>query len=123
MRCPPSDADRFDCASINSDGDPHPLCPVNALRMFLRVSKSVSTSSLFFNPRTLNSCTKARISQLIRRIVKLSQPNIYCRAHDLRKFATIQAFLSNMSCSNIRKAGFWHSNSTFARRYLPLMWV
>ena len=98
----------------------HLLCPVNALRTFLSASKGLNLPTLFFNPRTHAPCTKARISQLIRRVVKLSQPGIYARAHDLRKFATVQAFFANMSLEEIRSAGFWSSNKTIAARYLPL---
>ena len=104
----------------NADGEHHSLCPVNALRLYLRSSRHVRTSSLFVNPRTLVPCTKARISQLIRRVVKLSQPNVYARAHDLRKFATVQAFFDNMSLDQIRASGFWQSNHTIASRYLPV---
>ena len=98
----------------------HALCPVDTLRRFLTASRGLNISSLFFNPRTLVPCTKARLSYLIRHVVKLSQPGIYARAHDLRKFATIQAFFNNMSMEDIRRSGFWQSNFTIASRYLPL---
>ena len=94
----------------------HVLCPVNALRIFLNASRGLNLTALFFNPRTHAPCTKARISQLIRRVVKLSQPGMYARAHDLRKFATVQAFFANMSLEEIRSAGFWNSNKTIAAR-------
>ena len=104
----------------NARGEHHPLCPVWSLKLYLRQSRHVRTASLFVNPRTLAPCTKARVSQLIRRVVKLSQPGIYARAHDLRKFATVQAFLDNMSIQKIQESGFWSSNFTIASRYLPL---
>ena len=75
---------------------------------------------LVCEPRTLVPCSRAKVSQLIRRVVKLSQPGVYARAHDLRKFATVQAFFSNTSMAQIRASGFWHSNFTIASRYLPL---
>ena len=104
----------------NDNGEHHPLCPVDSLKKYLRTSRHANTSSLFVNPRTLIPCTRARVSQLIRRVVKFSQPGVYARAHDLRKFATVQAFFSNMSMAQIRASGFWHSNFTIASRYLPL---
>ena len=104
----------------DSAGEHHPLCPVAALKLYLRSSRHANTSSLFVNPRTLVPCSKARISQLIRRVVKFSQPGIYARAHDLRKFATVQAFFDRMSLSDLRSSGFWQSNHTIASRYLPL---
>ena len=75
---------------------------------------------LFVNLRTFASCTIALISQLIRRVVKWSQPGGYACAHDLRKFATVQAFFSRMALKQIRVSGFWSSNFTIASRYLPL---
>ena len=107
-------------AFMNSSNEHHALCPVDTLRKFLAASRGLNISSLFFNPRTLVPCTKARISYLIRHVVKLSQPGIYARAHDLRKFATLQAFFDNMSMEDIRQSGFWQSNFTIASRYLPL---
>ena len=104
----------------DDNGEHHPLCPVLSLKLYLRASRHANTASLFINPRTLIPCTKARVSQLIRRVVKLSQPGVYARAHDLRKFATVQAFFNNMSMAQIRASGFWHSNFTIASRYLPL---
>ena len=104
----------------NNANDHHVLCPVKALRTFITASRGLNINSQFFNPRTHAPCSKARISQLIRRVVKLSQPGIYARAHDLRKFATVQAFFANMSLEDIWSTGFWQSNRTIAARYLPL---
>ena len=81
----------------NPNGEHHSLCPVSALRLYLRATRHVHTHSLFINPRTLVACTKAHISQLIHRGVKWSEPGVYAHAHDLRKFATVQAFFSHMS--------------------------
>ena len=104
----------------NANGEHHSLCPVLALKMYLRATQHVHTSSLFVNPRTLVPCTETRISQLIRWVVKWSQPGVYTRAHDLHIFATVQAFFSNMSLLQIRVPGFWSSNYTIASLYLPL---
>ena len=84
------------------------------------VTRHIHAANLCVNRRTLVPCTKARISQLIHRVVKWSQPGVYARAHDLRKFATFQAFFSHMSLKHIRVSGFWSSNYTIPSRYLPL---
>ena len=107
-------------AFLNSQGEHNSLCPVKNLKNFLHASRKVNLSALFFNPRTMAPCSKVRISQMIRRVVKLSQPEIYSKAHDLRKYATVQAFFNNMSLTDIKAAGFWSSNRTIAQRYLPL---
>ena len=82
------------------------MCPVNALRLYLRSSWHIRTSSLFVNPRTLVPCPRARISHLIRRVVNLSQPNVYAMADDLRKFATVQAFFVNVVLIRFRTLVF-----------------
>ena len=94
----------------DSAGEHHLLCPVADL----------NTSSLFINPWTLVPCSKSRISQLIRWVVMFSQPGIYARAHDLRKFATLQAFFDCIYLSDLRSSWFWRSNHTIASSYLPI---
>ena len=99
-------------------GAHHRLCPVSALRAYLRATNHMSSKKLFINPSSLADCTVLAITGLLRKLVKISQPGVYCAFHDLRKFATSKAFFSLMSCKNIRSRGGWSSNKTFASRYL-----
>ena len=107
-------------ALLGADGSHDALCPVNAVRQYLKATRGVRSDKLFFNPRTGVPCTKARISQLIRRLVKISQPNLYSRAHDLRAYACAKAFYGLLTCANIRSRGGWSSNLTFIKHYLPI---
>jgi len=99
-------------------GNHHRLCPVLALKCYLRATKSLNATNLFINPITLVPCTSLAITNLLRKLVNISQPGIYCAFHDLRKFATSKAFVALMSCKGIRSRGGWASNRTFASRYL-----
>ena len=107
-------------ALLKPDESYDALCPVNAVRQYLAATADYRPDSLFFNPRTRHPCTRARISQLIRRLVKISQPDIYCRAHDLRSYACAHAFYGLMSVPRIRSFGLWRTNHTFIRHYLPV---
>ena len=107
-------------ALLKANGSHDELCPVNAVRQYLRATRRYRSDKLFFNPRTGAPCTKARISQLIRRIVKISQPDVYSRAHDLRAYACAKAFYGLLTCAKIRSRGCWNSNLTFIKHYLPI---
>ncbi len=89
-----------------------------ALKCYLRATKSLNATKLLINPATLVPCTASTITNLLRKLVRISQPGIYCAFHDLRKFATSKAFFALMSCKGIRSKGGWASNRTFASRYL-----
>lgn len=72
------------------------------------------------NQKTEVLCSKVIRSQLIRRhMVKMSAPNIYCRAHDVRKYCDGLKHLI-LSC-HVRISElevFWKSNEVTASRYL-----
>jgi len=93
------------------------LCPVLALKCYLGATKSLNVTKLLINPATLVPCTALAITNLLRKLVRISQLGIYCAFHDLRKFATSKAFFALMSCRGIRSRGGWASNRTFASRY------
>ena len=81
--------------------------------MYLRATRHVHTHSLFVNPHTLVAYTKARTSQLIRRIVKWSQPGVYARAHDLSKLLLCKSFIILCPCTRSR---YW----VFGTQTIPL---
>ena len=84
-------------ALLKRDGSHHALCPVNALFMFLNATKSYKGPRLFFNPRSDVQCNAGHINYFVRKLVRLSQPGVYARFHDLRKFAAWNAFWNGMS--------------------------
>ena len=106
-------------AFIKRDGTHHPLCPVQCLRMYLSVTRKFNNKPyLFLNPITGARCNRGRIRYLIRKLIRITQPDIYTTFHDLRKFACWKAFWSNMSPGDIRNVGFWRSNSAVIRSYI-----
>ena len=106
-------------AFIRRDGSHHPLCPVKALKEYLKVTKKFDNRQyLFLNPDTGARCDKVRVRFLIRSLIRMTQPAIYTRFHDLRKFSCWKAFWSNMSPGNIRNIGFWRFNSAVVRSYI-----
>ena len=100
------------------DGSPHCLCPVDTLRKYIDLTTRFRTSKLFVNPSTGVPCNKARIRFYFCSLIRQSQPGVFARFHDLRKFASWKAFWTNMTWSSIRSRGFWRSNSALGRRYL-----
>ena len=99
-------------------GRHHRLCPVLALKCYIRATDYLGSTKLFINPSTRVPCTALAITSMLRKLVQISQPGVYCAFHDLRKFATSKAFFALMSCRGIRSRGGWASNGTFASRYL-----
>ena len=107
-------------ALLNPDGSFNPLCPVYAVKQYLAATTLFKSANLFYNPRTKTPCSRARISQLIRRLVKISQPGVYSRAHDLRAYSCAHAFYGLMTVSRIQSFGGWRSHRTFIQHYLPV---
>ena len=54
----------------------------------------------------------------MRKLIRQTQPGVYARFHDLRKYSCWKAFWGKMSLGNIRNVGFWRSNSAVVRSYL-----
>ena len=82
-------------AFVNYQGEHNLLCPVKNLKNFLHTSGKINLSAILVNPRTMAPCSKVRISQMIRRVVKLSQPEIF-KGHDLWNTLRCKPFL--MTC-------------------------
>lgn len=76
-------------------GAHHHLHPVLGLKYFLKASEHLNVNKLFINPMTGMAVSRVTISPLVRRLVKISQPSIYCPpSHYLRKFSASVAFFS-----------------------------
>lgn len=74
-------------------GAHHHLHPVLGLKYFLKASEHLNVNKLFINPLTGMAVSRVTISPLVRRLVKISQPSIYCPpSHYLRKFSASVAF-------------------------------
>ena len=105
-------------ALLKRDGSHHPLCPVNTLSLYLHATRSYNGTHLFFNPSSGVQCNAGHINYFVRKLIRLSQPGVYARFHDLCKFAAWNAFWNGMKWRDIRIRGFWRTNSVLARQYL-----
>ena len=105
-------------ALLKRDGSHHALCPVNALSLYLNATRHMVGPRLFFNPNSGVQCNSGHINYYVRKLIRLSQPGVYARFHDLRKFASWKAFWNGMTWGDIRVRGFWRTNYVLARRYL-----
>ena len=101
------------------------LCPVRALRIYLKLKGKLvhSPASLFISPRKPSrSLSKNAISYFLRRVIvdsgALLEESVRApRAHSIRGVATSISFLKNFSISKVLEAASWKSNSVFSLFY------
>ena len=105
-------------ALFKRDGSRHSLCPVYCLSTYLLRTRAFVGDKVFFNPASGVQCNRGRMNFYVRKLVKVTQPGIYARFHDLRKFSVWTAFWNQMRFKDLRSRGFWRNNSVMARRYL-----
>ena len=99
-------------------GKPHLLCPVYALRDWLKASKSYEGPHLFYNMKTKKPLKTPQLSKLIVSLINSSQPNTFPKAHDVRKVASSLAWVRGIPIGDILKRSFWKSSNCFIERYL-----
>ena len=113
--------------SITDDKDELLLCPVRALKLYLKVTRFESRANrLFVSPRDFSKpLSKNAISFFLRSViidayssipekwVKISKVN----AHEIRAVATSLRFKYNINEIDIKSA-YWRLNSIFCSRYL-----
>lgn len=115
-------------SSLTNDDNELLLCPVRALRHYLRLTKSNDRSDrLFVSPRDFSkSLSSNAISYFLRSTISKSFNSVtnhsrgFARvnAHKIRAVATSLRFKYNVNQVNIMKKAFWRSESVFCQRYL-----
>ena len=63
----------------------------------MNATRNLKGSRLFFHPRSGTQCNAGHINYFVRKLIRLSQPGVYARYHDLRKFAAWNAFWNSMN--------------------------
>lgn len=111
----PDDEDRF-------------LCPVRALRSYLRLISGVRPTGcrklfLSHNPEYQKdvsvSTTSRWVSEVIKRAYAASGAEVLStRAHEVRAWSASLAFAHSIALKDIMEAAFWKSESTFSDFYL-----
>ena len=117
--------------TILGESDPDALlCPVRALRVFLRKTQHLRPGCrrLFVttNTQTPKGVSKNTISFWIRQVIRSAYEGtseedralVKVKAHEVRALATSLLFRKNCSIEDVMSAASWRSHSTFASFYL-----
>ena len=99
-------------------GDGSILCPVEALRLYLDVTKRSNSNKLFLNPSSGAPLNAGTLSSWLCTSIKFLLPDVNCHGHDTRKVAFSMAWARGISAEDIVKKGFWSNVNVFVKRYL-----
>ena len=100
------------------------LCPVRALKRYLKVTegKRQKCLTLFLNPvKSDTSVAKNTLSFWLRETITRTGAPVgdkTPRAHSVRGIGTSLQFARNRSLQQVLKAGTWNSHNTFTNAYL-----
>ena len=120
---------RFEAlSSLTADRDELLLCPVRALKKYLKMTDRPGRADrLFVSPRDFSKpLSKNAISYFLRGVIKAAYENIppqvmklsRVNAHEIRAVATSLRFKYNLGQVALIKSAYWRSNSIFCSRYL-----
>ena len=101
------------------------LCPVRALRRYLRRTSSIQSRPrcVFVSPRSPSrAMSKNGISYFLREVIceagACREVSVPIRVHNIKEISTSTAFFKNWSVSSVLTAASWRSNSVFAAFHL-----
>ena len=103
---------------FQEDNSPHPLCPVENLRNFLKLSSSATSVKLFVKPSDGTDLPLNRLRWYLCKLIRLADPGSFPKVHDLRKVASSFAFFNFMDMQDICSLTGWSSFRVFRRHYL-----
>lgn len=99
-------------------GEPHPLCPVAALKAYVSASRTYSGPNLWVDPRSLRCLKTSDLAAKLVQLISLADPQSRPKAHQIRKYASSLAFFRSFDVDQVRRAGQWSSSASFVTRYL-----
>ena len=99
-------------------GEPHLLCPVRSLERYISVTKESSSVKLFVHPVTLKELSISKLRFYLCKFIRMANPTVFPKTHDLRKLATSYAFFKSMCIEEICELVGWSSIRVFKRHYL-----
>lgn len=115
-------------SSLTEDREELLLCPVRAIKYYLRLSACEGRAkSLFVSPRDpTRPLSKNACSKFLREVIMKAYENVSegttsltkVNAHEIRAVATSVRFRYNLSQVRIIKAAYWRSNTIFCSCYL-----
>ena len=100
------------------------LCPVRAVKRYLKVTKGVrkKCKKLLLNPTTPDKeVSKSTLSFWLRKVILEADAATgtgKVKAHGVRSLSTSLAFARNKSLHQVLKAGTWTAHNTFTNAYL-----
>ena len=103
---------------LDSDGTPHPLCPVTSLKAWLAVRPASDSDKVFIDPKSKKPLNAARVSLWLCRIIKKADPKAIPKGHDIRKVATSLAWARGLNIQDLLDAAFWSKSNVFIEHYL-----
>ena len=99
----------------------HPLCPVAALRAYVRVSPG-DALRLWVNPVSARVLRAKGLASVLTKVIVEADPGARPRAHQIRSYSSSLAFFRTFDLDSVAAAGQWASPSVFVSRYLnPLL--
>ena len=101
-----------------SEGVHHQLCPVAALRDYIRCVPAGSEDKLWLWPDSLRPCSPAHLATVICRVITAGDQGTSPKAHQVRSYAASLAYLRSFDLSKVQEAGQWASCVSFVTRYL-----
>ena len=96
----------------------HPLCPVGALRDYVRATSRRAPPRLFVWPDTLLPFSRIHISRLLCGVIEEADPGKAPRGHDVRALSASLSFLRHYSVDKVVQEGQWSSDRSFVTHYL-----
>lgn len=97
---------------------PHPLCPVEALRRYVAASPQRTHTRLFLWPSTATPLTRLHVSKLLCSTIEAADPGKAPRGQDVRAMSATLAFLQHYSLDQTVREGQWASARSFIHHYL-----
>ena len=94
------------------------LCPVEALKLYLKNTEDSTSPKLFINPESGRVLNAGTISYWLCKSINYLLPNAICHAHDTRKASFSLAWARGVPSEEIVKKGFWSNSNVFIKRYL-----
>lgn len=99
-------------------GESNPLCPATTLQRYLSFTSAYKYGSLFLDPSSHKNLSIRALSKVVLNMVRTGDPSSFPRTHDIRKYASSVAFLSDYTIEEIASSTGWKSHRVFLNHYL-----
>lgn len=105
-------------ALMGTNNKPHSLCPIDALRSWLHLTRLSKERALFLHTTSKKPLRSSQLSHIICATINSADPGKFPKAHDVRKVGVSVAWTRGLKVSSIIQKAFWSSSNVFINRYL-----